>query len=541
RIRTLRLLFRPPRALKDSRAKAKDLLLQKPSFLSGTVCTQLDWIVLRSADKLFKSWNHVFIQVKTLKQRLNPPFSFTMNAVPVEIIRHIFKMSLPSREEAIDKGRISLLDTPWVLTLVSPLWRDIALGTPSLWSFITIVIQPFTRSWIRFPIRGLELQISRSGVHPLQVVFFSEIPGYTTADQLFRTLVESCDRWETLDLRCTQRLESGSLDRMRGRLPLLREMHVRVGGLGAGRVGGVTNIFEIAPQLGIARLVDPDRQIRERDHFHFQPNLHQMDAQPQRAVVTLPWTQITIFESTYDNVLQFDGMRLAQNLVECQVSVTIRDTDAWQVPAQPTCFLNMKKLTLFLYGPAAFLQSLLLPALEELLIQIDADDFHHVVACLQRSTCSLRKFWINSHPPPEHLLQVLMDNPHILEIGIVGQKGLETQNLNDIVTALTLREPDNPQPVYALELTRFLIRDHSSVLNLDAVLDMVDSRRRLFHLHGCSRLEKFSILGVNIRVYAKDFKARLATLRATGLQIELTREDQEDFGLPPSPRLRTYI
>jgi hypothetical protein len=37
--------------------------------------------------------------------------------VPVEILRKILMDSLPSQEEAIESGRISVLDAPWTLTL----------------------------------------------------------------------------------------------------------------------------------------------------------------------------------------------------------------------------------------------------------------------------------------------------------------------------------------------------------------------------------------------------------------------------------------
>ncbi|KAJ7176054.1 hypothetical protein C8R43DRAFT_1118590 [Mycena crocata] len=178
-----------------------------------------------------------------------------MQAAPVEIIRRIFELSMPSRDESVANGRISFLDSPWSLTLVSPLWRAIALSTPSLWSSIVIAIEPSTPSWVNYPIALLNLQISRSRPHPVQVVFISkELPGYTTA-KLFDVIVQCCSRWETLEIDSSQPLSQISLSRLRGHLPSLREMTVRFSS-SDGQLG--TNFFEFAPQLRVARIIDPE-------------------------------------------------------------------------------------------------------------------------------------------------------------------------------------------------------------------------------------------------------------------------------------------
>ncbi|KAJ7760110.1 hypothetical protein DFH07DRAFT_940035 [Mycena maculata] len=424
----------------------------------------------------------------------------SMEALPVEVIRHILKMTLPSREEAMRLGRISLLDTPWSLTFVSSLWRAIALDIPGLWSSITIIIPLSSAPWTNYPARLLELQISRSGVHPLQVIFISdETPGWTTA-KLFTTLVESCDRWETLELRSSEwPLES--LPRLRERLPLLREMLLYSISPGRNSPLHMADIFQSMPQLRVARF-------RDLRVFSF--------ALPgARDYINVPWAQLTKFEGMYA-----DELRLAVNLVECKVEVATTSQE-------PKFFAHLKTLTL-LHAQSDFLGSLLLPALEDFLTDIYCDQFEHVIAFLEQSACSLRKFRMFSHPPIDQFLRVLMCNPHIVEIGIVGGEVLQGQRINDVVAALTLRPQ---QPVYAPELTRFLIHDHRRVLDLDAVLDMLDSRQDLFHLHGCARLESFSLIVARPQVFRGIFRARIAALRAAGLEIELVAGDQTYLSL----------
>ncbi|KAJ7157363.1 hypothetical protein C8R46DRAFT_424572 [Mycena filopes] len=139
--------------------------------------------------------------------------------LPVEILRQIFTMSVPTREEAIELGRVSFLDSPWCLTLVSHQWRAIALSMPSLWSSITIAIEPSTPAWTNYPLGLLEAQITRSGTSPLQVVFISkELPGYHS-QKLFAAIVPSCNRWETLQLDSAWPLPH--IYHMRDRIPLL--------------------------------------------------------------------------------------------------------------------------------------------------------------------------------------------------------------------------------------------------------------------------------------------------------------------------------
>ncbi|KAJ7731205.1 hypothetical protein B0H16DRAFT_1583841 [Mycena metata] len=442
--------------------------------------------------------------------------------LPVELLRDIFAMSAPTREEAIELGRTSFLDVPWSLTLVCRQWRAIALSMPSLWSSITIVIAAWdpVGVWTKYPLGLLEAQIARSGTHALQVVLISEEdPGYTT-QKIFSTIVSSCDRWETLELASASHLQH--LHRMRHNIPLLRQIYLSV----PNQLG---RLLAFAPQLQVARIVSPGVKSRADSH---QAELNTRVPYP----ITLPWAQLRIFESSYDDPRQIDGMLLAQDLVECQVRIALRHAP-WQPPAQPVVFQHLRKLTLAARAP--HLDALLLPSLEALVLTLQGE-FNHAVDMLQRSACSLRKLWVNEcDPSVEQLLSIFSSNPNLFEIGLLGSNN----NITAVVAALTLGPG---KPVYAPDLTRFHAgdtRSNDTDQALNAILDMVESRLNLFHLHGCSRLEVLSLVRLEYRVYRPDFLARIEAFQAAGLEVDFKNpEGKWSFRLGVSSgRLQRYI
>ncbi|KAJ7146505.1 hypothetical protein C8R44DRAFT_973282 [Mycena epipterygia] len=511
-----------------------------------------------------------------------------MEAFPNEILCHIFKMASPSREEAIQRGRISLLDSPWTLTLVSSLWREIALSLPSLWSSLVISIESLTPSWRNYPVRLLQLQIARSGAHPLRIIFISqEAPGYTT-ERLFDIMVESCDRWETLELESTWPLKESSLSRMRGHLPLLREMYVCVSSSpdplsNHDHLGDPFNddplrprkldksIFDSTPQLQAARFVNPT-------HEHHATFFRVQDVQLPGQIAILPWTKLTSYTSTFKDFRLFERLREAQNLEECRAIVTL--PDSWQPPAQPILFPHLRKLTLegppqiiqslrlpaleelsiCLYGsnswqspaqpilfphvkklmlavPPRIIDSFLFPSIEELFVQIYDSGFNQLGDLLKRSGCSLRKLWIVGHLLAAQFLEALTHSPRISEIGIYGTGPNNGHNGDSIIAALTLPGAGGLQrPLFVPELTRLYIRSWNNDLDLPALLDMVESRHQLFHLHGCSRLESFSIFGAGVHVYGGGIPQRVEALGAAGLDAELTQDDEKW-----SQNLRTFL
>ncbi|KAJ7157359.1 hypothetical protein C8R46DRAFT_1114249 [Mycena filopes] len=442
--------------------------------------------------------------------------------LPVELLRQIFAMSVPTREEAIELGRMSFVDSPWCLTLVSHQWRVIALSMPSLWSSITIAIEPSTPAWTNYPLGLARAQIVRSGTSPLQVFFISkEVPGHHS-QKLFAAIVPSCNRWQTLQLDSVWPLPH--IVSIRDRIPLLQEVFVCID-------NPLGSAFRSAPRLRVARIVNP--------------RAPEGSQRAEILEIILPWPQLSIFETSYDDRRQFDGFLLAPNLVECQIVVYhpmatpfglwVPLPPPWHPPPQPVVFPNLTKLTLD--APGIHLDALVLPALEALVIRTFSSEFDRVVHMLTRSGCSLRKFWMKARPPLEQFLQVLSHNPAIFEIGIPAGSIDGHTSIAQVLGALTLRS--GGQPVYAPALTRFIIKDTGP--NLDDILAMAESRFNLAHLHGCSRLQALVIFDGGYPFYRGRIPPRIAALRAAGLEVEIRMDESEEARSVLRGRLHRYI
>ncbi|KAJ7656979.1 hypothetical protein DFH06DRAFT_466875 [Mycena polygramma] len=367
---------------------------------------------------------------------------------------------------------------------------------------------------VNYPPRLLEEQISRSGTLPLEVFIISKETFRYTTGKLFQILLSCSNRWQTLHLEAHFPLTDHHL--LAGNLSLLREIFLRV----SSNVHLGTHSFQHAPQLRVAHVGDAQIMSRGSPHLSF---------------VALPWEQLTTFKSMYRDRRQFDGFLLAYNLVECQFAVDRRDprgAPPWQAPAQPVVFPQLKKLTL--EAPSMFLDALALPALEELFIlpsspRESSTLMQHLLLLLHRSACSLRKFWTTARPSVAQFIQVPLDNPRICEIGMMGDGsgGRIRENVHTIAEVLTLSTvAAGGSPAYASELARFVVFDRN--LDMNFVLDMVDSCVQLSHLHGCSRLETLSLFTRTSP--QEEFGARFAVLRAAGAHVEVRIADKTDSG-----------
>ncbi|KAJ7463784.1 hypothetical protein FB451DRAFT_1265761 [Mycena latifolia] len=396
-------------------------------------------------------------------------------SLPPEIWIEIWKLTLPSREEAFALGKISLMHSPWNVARVCGRWRATMLNTPSMWSNLFIS----TRRWINYSIPLLKEQISRAGQHPLRVCMICKKDPLRTAGKIFAAIVHSCPRWETLELVSNWPLPTYALLHMRNNIPLLREVHICADCL-RGYAG--QDVLEFAPSLKVVRITDPpllnrdiilNRQYLEgndyTDSFVFPP------APPFETA--LPWAQLMHYESQCANPFLFDALCLAENLVVCQARVIVEARHAgWRVPAGIVRFMHLQKLTLTAPGP--LLDRLALPALQDFFIEVPPCDFHHVVALVQRSNCSLRKFWVKSQPHPAQYRQILLANPDILELGLIGRNPWQENriprcpHIDNIIRGLRV----DAAAVLVPRLRSFCIHDQAVDLDMQGVLDMVGGR-----------------------------------------------------------------
>ncbi|KAJ6600996.1 hypothetical protein DFH09DRAFT_1489894 [Mycena vulgaris] len=390
---------------------------------------------------------------------------------------------------------------------------------PCMWSELFISIPVGTAPWINYPIALLEEQVSRGGDHSMRVSLISkETPGYTTA-KIFAAIVSSCARWETLELVSKWLLPAEALLRMRDNIPRLREIHICADSQ-RGYAG--QHVFEFAPALRVVRITEPRLHADNRNMNWMSPDYNEnyndsfmWPADPPFEDV-FPWGQLTHYESQCMNPFHFDALCEAENLVVCQATVVVeRRHDAWHPPIQRVRFAHLTKLTL--YAPGTLLDRLVLPALQDLFIEAPPHEFHHVVALLQRSQCSLRKFWMKSHPRPVLYLQILRDNPDIVELGIIGRESMRhllgpCEHIDKIVRALR-------DPLLAPRLRTFCIHDQAADLDMNAVVDMVKARM-------AAGLARLCITESEARLFPHALRTRVRKLHEQGLEVQFKKEHE---------------
>ncbi|KAJ7488834.1 hypothetical protein FB451DRAFT_1552806 [Mycena latifolia] len=434
-------------------------------------------------------------------------------SLPTELLTKIWKLALPTREEALEIGKRPLFHQgPWVLGRVCGRWRAIMLNTPDMWSHLFISIPTATAPWVNYPLALLEEQISRAGQRPLRVTFISEeYPGYTTA-KIFACIAHSCARWDTLEIVTRWSLPPDALLRMHNNIPLLREINICVD-IQTGFVQ--QNVFQFAPSLRVVRIRESRTRIMARGNL-LDWNAHYEYGPPMSSLSSVfPWAQLTYYESQFTDPSHFDALCLAQNLVVCKaVIVEPNEATAGSVPSHLFRLISLQKLSLVFYGRGILLDRLVLPALQDFFIQVEPKEFQHVVALMERSQCSLRRFWIHPAPDPAHYRQMLLANPGIDELGIIGR-----YNVDDIIHGLRVDAADLLVP----RLRSFCIQDKFEGLDMHAVLDMV-----------CGRigggLERLCITKCGTRVFPHDLRARIPGLEKMGLQVKFRSDDEEiDF------------
>ena len=94
----------------------------------------------------------------------------TIDVLPIELLSYIFHLAVhaESKQNGLDFDA-STVHAPLQLALVSKHWREVALGTPSIWSSILVTIEA-VQDPEQYDTRHIEqcLQLSKS--YPLDVL-----------------------------------------------------------------------------------------------------------------------------------------------------------------------------------------------------------------------------------------------------------------------------------------------------------------------------------------------------------------------------------
>ncbi|KAF8994793.1 hypothetical protein BDQ17DRAFT_1524731 [Cyathus striatus] len=195
-------------------------------------------------------------------------------------------------------------------------WHDVVWSIPQLWSTIILRLSS-KRSAVQLELLDLWLMNSRNC--PLSIYFDVEDRkfGWRTAVgpalAALKKIIDHCERWESLDICIIDDPKGafiGLLGEVRGRVPLLRTLHLSTGH----SVLQNRDMFAIAPKLQTLST----------------PNLMTYFL----SGITLPWSQITsIHACTGPSMLDsISVLRLSPNLVHCHYFSTFYHLEVSEAP-----------------------------------------------------------------------------------------------------------------------------------------------------------------------------------------------------------------
>ncbi|KAJ7757655.1 hypothetical protein B0H16DRAFT_1537381 [Mycena metata] len=346
--------------------------------------------------------------------------------LPTELLRAIFLLTVPPRHELVQAAwdGFGTRDSPWTLTRVCSLWRNISLSLPTLWQTIVLPLAYFedddkesqgsdADSQISdqvygpgpYPLLMLQAQLVRSEKAPLHIVIQDDDQ---PTGEILAALVGSSSRWETLQFAdwCHRSCTFSSL--FSGKVPLLRKLHITFFD------GSSFNHPEIdAPSLR-------DVSLRPYRDYLLPP---------------LPWTQITRFEfeGSWNKILS--ALPPMVNLLECHLYV-----DDSSPPSADKSVIVPTLRKLYLRGTAhtTIPDTLFLPCLEE--IFFTRGPLPASLPLLRHSKCPVKRLRFPGVASMEALVRLFRQFPTITDLATnmkVGSDGSDSmKNLGNLFAAL---------------------------------------------------------------------------------------------------------
>ncbi|KAJ7462085.1 hypothetical protein FB451DRAFT_1267731 [Mycena latifolia] len=322
------------------------------------------------------------------QHELHTTATYAVLSLPFEITARIFVHCLPLPDEFEDPWSSEVPmekelqeNAPLVLLGVCRAWRDIALGTPTLWSTLNIRFNWFPNSVASELglIEGfIDRWLGRAGTCPLSLFLTlegdeeSETMGDGRpfqASRLRGIIHRHSLRLQHLELR-TGEWEIGELHLNSGSFPILQS---------------ATFCWEPSPNLRETSVFSNAPRFND-----FRVSCYDLEWSGLR-YFSLPWLQLTKFEGEIDNV---DLFRLAPNLTEVRIKAVYVDPDR-DPPSTHTVITHSNLTSLTLtgadrgIGTLNALEYLSLPALQSL----DISEAH------ETSYPSLEAFLLRSSPP----------------------------------------------------------------------------------------------------------------------------------------------
>jgi hypothetical protein len=314
------------------------------------------------------------------QHQLHRTLTFPVLTLPVEITAEIFSLCRLShdeeREDYWSMSRKHKTQAPTVFLGVCRTWRDIALGTPALWTKLSLDSRRIKREVASRAgeIEGwIDRWFDRAALCPLSIALFVEPESLFTPARVRNIIQRYASRVQYLEL-VGSRHAMHQLDLDSVAFPLLRRAvlgRVPPGGPFENFLHPVS-LFNHAPQLRDLRLLE------SAEFFYYTP----------------PALQLTVFEGQID---ELDLFTLAPNLtharlcVECITSTPPSAISHARLQSL-SFFTSCRKLQAF-----DILQHLTLPALQTLhILEVEDTTYSTLHAFLTRSSPPLTTLSIHA-------------------------------------------------------------------------------------------------------------------------------------------------
>jgi hypothetical protein len=382
-------------------------------------------------------------------------------------------------------------------------WRNIVIGTPTLWSNISI-----GRTRFRFNQRYVNLAslfLKRSASRPLSVTV-----RYPADARLVGLLVRHANRWGTLRLSTSFREFYDSLGLTAHTFPMLERLEI------------------------MEANAEPAEPSQEPVLLNNAPNLKDVVLKNPLVFWTLPWSHLTRLQ--YDVNAVVDAVRilhLCPRLVECSFDKLIFAAADTDIIADLRPLRKLRSLRLSVNSVSAqpilktLFDSLTAPKLVSLEIigQWTPSDLTEFLA---RSQCKLASLILSTgYMKDEKILDVLQTLPHLDKLVLDADTGTSRQLQNRVITDKLLRRlifyPDSDCVLPSL--THLTLK---TAVNFEdqVLLDLIESRwiPWVTQLYGCpcSRLTRIDLefWGKKDRIDPSSVE-ELKDFAAAGLQLSL--------------------
>ncbi|KAL0572451.1 hypothetical protein V5O48_009520 [Marasmius crinis-equi] len=468
-----------------------------------------------------------------------------VHRLPPEILSKIFRLTLDFSASSNAEGLARIqppsslcpLRPPWVPSQVCRSWRQLALGTPDLWTFVSFGFPTSKGPALRSQLHRLQLQLQRSANHSLDIITRTPSPNSSCIERFLIPLCSYSPNWQNLRIELNNDAFFLGLPPITGRLQELRSLHLHIGGAIAAQFG----CFRFAPQLTKLSLSGGRRLGSVID-----------DNNPR--ILKLPYRQITHYrwEDDSESFLDMDlPIGLGLHVFAHSTLLGLRNLQSCRLLFHSKgCiheYLLRQDLPQFVDGTARLSFHHLL---ELELHTIDMQTGIHAVLPWIAHAPSLKKLTIFSSGPDRVALSTFLTHPQnltYLSIPMVEMPPNEFSAVLSRIAALTdllfgaakgitdgfisLFLPTHPETGDFLvvpnlrNLTLFAAPDARSSYSEDMLLDVLETRSRVPSVEAASSPSKLLSVSLDKPVEGDSVSQRLDQLRIEGLQVGTPGED----------------